>query len=79
MTNFDGVDYFEALDLVEDPYPYFEFLRQQGPAVYLPKHNVVAIVGDDEGVEVLKDQLFRLLIQQQDQFLPCLLTLKKKI
>jgi cytochrome P450 len=55
MTNFDSVDYFEALDLVEDPYPYFEFLRQQGPAVYLPKHNVVAIVGYEEGVEVLKD------------------------
>ena len=55
VMTFDDVDYFEALELVEDPYPYFEYLRQQGPVVYLPKHNVVAIVGYEEGVQVMKD------------------------
>ena len=55
MTNFNGVDFFEALDLVEDPYPYFDYLRAQGPVVYLPKHNVVAVTGYQEGVAVLRD------------------------
>lgn len=55
MTNFSDVDFFQALDLVEDPYPYFEYLREQGPVVYLPKHNVMAVTGYDEGVAVLRD------------------------
>ena len=55
MTNFSDVDFFEALDLVENPYPYFEYLREQGPVVSLPKHNVVAVTGYDEGVAVLRD------------------------
>lgn len=55
MLNFDEVDFFNALELVEDPYPYFEHLRKQGPAVYLPKHNVVAVTGYHEGLAVLRD------------------------
>lgn len=55
MSDFSDVDYFNALDLVSDPYPYFEYLRAIGPAVYLPKHNVVAVTGYDEGVAVLRD------------------------
>lgn len=55
MTSFSDVDFFESLDLVEDPYPYFEYLRAQGPVVYLPKRNVVAVTGYDEGVAVLRD------------------------
>ena len=55
MTNYAEVDYFNALDLVSDPYPYFEYLRAKGPVVYLPKHNVMAVTGYDEGVEVLRN------------------------
>ncbi len=55
MTDLSQVDFFQALDLVEDPYPYFEYLREQGPVVYLPKHNVMAVTGYDEGVAVLRD------------------------
>ncbi|MFV8817508.1 cytochrome P450 [Haliea sp. E17] len=49
------MDFFQALDLVENPYPYFEYLREQGPVVYLPKHNVMAVTGYEEGVAVLRD------------------------
>ncbi len=55
MLNYDEIDFFNALELVEDPYPYFEYLREQGPAVYLPKHNVVAVTGYNEGMAVLRD------------------------
>jgi cytochrome P450 len=55
MTDYRDVDYFNDLDLVQDPYPYFEYLRSMGPAVYLPKHNVVAVTGWEEGFAVLRD------------------------
>lgn len=55
MTSYDEVDFFNALDLVDDPYPYFEYLRSKGPVVFLPKHNVVAVTGYDEGVAVLRN------------------------
>jgi len=55
MTDFSDVDFFSDLSLVEDPHPYFEYLRAQGPVTYLPKHNVVAVTGYDEGVAVLRD------------------------
>jgi len=55
MTNYDEVDFFNALDLVDDPYPYFEHLYSKGPVVRLPQHNVVAVTGYDEGVDVLRN------------------------
>lgn len=56
MSEFDNVDYFADLGLVPDPNPYFEHLRAKGPAVYLPKHNVVAVTGYDEGLAVLRNE-----------------------
>ncbi len=53
--NFNDADFFNDLDLVEDPYPYFEYLRARGPVVRLPRHNVVSVTGYDEGVAVMRD------------------------
>lgn len=55
MKNFDEIDYFSEVEITENPYPYFEYLRSQGPVVRLPKYNVVAVTGYDEGVAVLRD------------------------
>jgi len=55
MSEYSKIDYFNALELVEDPYPYFEYLRSKGPVVRLPRRNVVAVTGYDEGVDVLRD------------------------
>lgn len=55
-NNFDDIDYFNELGLVADPHPYFEYLRSKGPAVYLPKHNVVAVTGYDEGLAILRNE-----------------------
>jgi cytochrome P450 len=41
--------------LVDDPYPYFEYLRARGPVVPLPAHNVVAVLGFEEALAVHLD------------------------
>jgi cytochrome P450 len=55
MNEYSDLDYFSDLSLVNDPYPYFEQLRSMGPVVYLPKYNVVAVTGYEEGAGVLRD------------------------
>ena len=48
-------DFFMDLSLVDDPYPYFEALRANGPVRRLPSHNVVAVTGFEEALSVLLD------------------------
>ena len=55
MSSFDGTDFFTDASLVNDPHPYFEHLRKQGPAVMLSKQPVVAVVGYDEALAVYRD------------------------
>lgn len=55
MGDFSTADIFTDLDLVDDPHPYFDYLRSKGPVVRLPQYNVVAVTGYDEGVEVLRN------------------------
>lgn len=55
MTDFSQADIFTDPTLIEDPYSYFEYLRRQGAAVRLPKHDVVAVLGYDETLAVLRD------------------------
>jgi cytochrome P450 len=55
MSDYSDADYFMDLSLVDDPYPYFEYLRASGPVQRLPAHNVVAVTGFDEAIAVLLD------------------------
>ena len=55
MTDLAKADYFMDLSLVDDPYPYFEALRAQGPVVRLPAHDTVAVLGFEEALEVYRD------------------------
>ena len=55
MSSFDGTDFFTDASLVNDPHPYFEHLRKQGPAVMLSQQPVVAVVGYDEALAVYRD------------------------
>lgn len=55
MSAFDTVDFFMDASLVDDPYPYFEHLREQCPVARLPHHGVVAVTGYDEALEVFRD------------------------
>lgn len=55
MAGFEQVDFYTDRSLVEDPFPYFEYLRSQGPVCRLPRRNVIAITGVDEALTVLND------------------------
>jgi cytochrome P450 len=55
MGKFETVDFFSDASLVDDPHPYFEYLRSRGPVVHLPYHDVVAIVGYEEALKVFWD------------------------
>lgn len=55
MADFEDTDFFMDLSLVDDPYPYFDYLRAQGPVVPLPAHNVVAVTGFEEALAVHLD------------------------
>jgi cytochrome P450 len=55
MGKFESADLFNDASLVNDPYPYFEYLRSQGSLVTLPCQDVVAVVGYDEVLAILRD------------------------
>ncbi len=53
-SRWDSIDYFSDPALVDDPYGYYEELREQGPIVALPHLGVVAVTGYDEAVDVYR-------------------------
>jgi cytochrome P450 len=53
---FDRTDFFVDDALYDDPYPYYEHLREQrGPVWIDPRHDVAFVVGHDEEMAVLRD------------------------
>jgi cytochrome P450 family 150 subfamily A5 len=55
MSDLDGVDFFRGDELIVDPYPYFDHLREQCPVRREPHHGVVMVTGYDEAVAVFTD------------------------
>ena len=55
MPDFDTVDFFRTRPLYQDPYPYYEYLRDHGPVWREPHHDVVMVCGYDEAIAVLND------------------------
>ena len=55
MTDFEAMDFFRGDELVTDPYPYFDALRERCPVHREPHHDVVMVTGYDEAVEVFHD------------------------
>lgn len=55
MTDLTAMDFFRDERLVENPYPYFEALRQQCPVAREPHHDVMMVTGWDEAVAVFND------------------------
>ena len=53
--DFDAVDYFTEPSVVDDPYPYFDWLRSQCPVHHHATRNVVTITGYAEAIEVMRD------------------------
>jgi cytochrome P450 len=52
MTDYDSVDFFADASLLEDPYPYFDYLRSKCPVLPTPHHGVVAVSGYEEAAEI---------------------------
>jgi cytochrome P450 len=55
QADWTTIDFFSDQSLVEDPYPYFDQLRNAAPVLPLPHLGVVAISGYDEICEVYRD------------------------
>ena len=55
IPDLDAVDFFRGDELVDDPYPYFEHLRAQGPVTRERHHDVVMVTGYEEAVAVYND------------------------
>ena len=47
-TDFDSIDFFDAGELYDDPYPYYEYCRSHGPVWQEPHHGVYMVTGYDE-------------------------------
>ena len=52
----DTVDFFTDADLAQDPYEYYETLREHGPVVHEPHHDVYMVTGYEEAVAIYHDQ-----------------------
>src|SRR5271165_3470410 len=55
VNDFTEMDFFRDKRLVENPYPYYEALRQQCPVTREDHHGVTMVTGWDEAVGVLND------------------------
>jgi cytochrome P450 family 150 subfamily A5 len=55
MTATDEPDFFLGQDLVLDPYPYFDRLRDACPVQREPHHDVVMVTGYEEALAVYHD------------------------
>lgn len=55
MRDVREIDYYSDLSLIDNPSSYFSLLREQGPVVYLPRRNVVAVTGFEEGLPIFSD------------------------
>src|SRR5690349_8545947 len=53
--DFDAMDFFRNESLVADLYPYFDWLRSQGPIVREPHHGVFMVTGYDEACAIYND------------------------
>lgn len=49
---FEEHDFFRSDRFVNDPYSYFDYLREQGPIVREPHHGIFMVTGYDEALEI---------------------------
>ncbi|MBX9639423.1 MAG: cytochrome P450, partial [Mycobacteriaceae bacterium] len=55
VDDFTAMDFFRDRRLVEDPYPYYEALRELCPVAREPHYGVTMVTGWDEACAVLND------------------------
>src|SRR5438270_7782757 len=55
VNDFTELDFFRGSELIADPYPYYESLRQQCPVTKEKHHDVTMVTGWEEACAVLND------------------------
>jgi len=55
VADFDSTDFFRAKALYQNPYSYYDELREHGPVWREPHHGVVMVSGYEEAIAVLND------------------------
>jgi cytochrome P450 len=55
MTDFTDVNFFTNRAVQDDPYPYFDWVREQGPVWQEPRYGVFMITGHAEAMAVYSD------------------------
>jgi cytochrome P450 len=55
MMSYANADWFTNQNLVADPFPYYEYLRAQGPVVRDPNRGVIIVTGYEEALAVYRD------------------------
>ena len=55
VSDYDAIDFFRGNELVDDPYPYFDWLRTQCPVRREPQQGVYMVTGYDESCAVYTD------------------------
>ena len=53
--DYDALDFFRGTETVADPYPYFDWLREQCPVRREPAHGVYMVTGYEEAFAVYTD------------------------
>jgi cytochrome P450 family 150 subfamily A5 len=54
-SNFEDIDFLRAKPLYQDPYPYFEYVREHGPVWQEPRRGVYMVTGYEEAMSVYND------------------------
>ena len=55
VTDLDAADFFRGDELIDDPYPYYEHLRDRCPVTREPHHAVLMVTGYDEAIAIYND------------------------
>lgn len=74
---FDTHDFFLSNHFVDDPYPYFDYLRAQAPVVREPHQGIYMVTGYAEALEVYNDpERFSSCMSTTGPFAGCPIPLK---
>lgn len=74
---FEKYDFFRSDHFVNDPYAYFDYLREQSPVLREPHQGVVMVTGYDEALEVYNDpDRFSSCMSTTGPFAGCAIPLK---
>ena len=55
MSEFEDVNFFTDRSIQDDPYPYFDWVREQGPVWREPHYGMFMITGHPEAMAVYGD------------------------